>query len=73
MPTIKKPDGFNPYAAGNKSYGGGRPMPTVGAVDKTGYAVRDRLTKTRRNALLRRMKATNAKNYMSSDYLRGER
>lgn len=68
-----KPDGFNPYAAGAKRYGGGRSMPTVGAVDKTGYRVRDNIAKTRRNALLRRMKASNTKNYMSSDWLRGQK
>ena len=49
--------GFNPYAAGNKVYGAGRPMPNVGAVNKEGYRKRDRLAKARRDAMLRRMKA----------------
>jgi len=61
--------GMNRYAVGNKVYGGGRPMPTVGPVDKAGYKVRDRMTKTRRNALLRRLKAQQSGRYMSSDYL----
>lgn len=33
---------FNPYAAGAKSYGGGRSAPNVGkTANKTGYAMRD--------------------------------
>lgn len=47
--------GFNPLAAGHKSYGGGRPMPTSGKVtDKKGYAMRDAKAKARREALLKR-------------------
>ena len=46
--------GFNPYAAGNKTYGTGRPAPTYGAVDKTGYAMRDGQAAARRDALMRR-------------------
>jgi hypothetical protein len=47
--------GFNSYAAGNKSYGSGRPMPTVGMVqNKTGYAMRDGKMAARREALMRR-------------------
>lgn len=47
--------GFNPYAAGHKSYGGGRPMPTSGKVtDKVGYGQRDAEAKARRDALLKR-------------------
>lgn len=62
--------GFNPYAAGNKVYGAGRPMPTVGPVDKAGYRTRDRLAAARRNAMLRRMKAQLAGNQMSADVRR---
>jgi len=62
---------FNPYAAGNKIYGGGRSNPTSGPVDKAGYRERDLKSKARRNALLRRMKATQTGRYMSSDYLGG--
>lgn len=47
--------GFNPYAAGHKAYGGGRPMPTSGKVaDKTGYGLRDAKAQARRDALLKR-------------------
>ena len=46
--------GFNPYAAGNKAYGTGRPAPTYGQVDKTGYAMRDGKAAARRDALMRR-------------------
>ena len=47
--------GFSAYAAGNKSYGSGRPMPTMGKVqDKSGYAMRDGKMAARREALLRR-------------------
>lgn len=37
-----KPDGFNPFAAGNKAYGGGRPFPTKGPVNPVGHNARDR-------------------------------
>lgn len=46
--------GFNSFAAGNKVYGQGRPAPTYGAVDKTGYAMRDGKAAARRDALMRR-------------------
>lgn len=47
--------GFNALAAGNKSYGSGRPMPTMGKIaDKTGYAMRDGKMAARRDALMRR-------------------
>lgn len=48
--------GFNPYAAGKKHYGTGRPMPTVGKVrDRAGYTIRDNKAAARRDAMLRRM------------------
>lgn len=48
--------GFNPYAAGKKHYGSGRPMPTVGKVkDKVGYGVRDGKAAARREAMVRRL------------------
>jgi len=47
--------GFNPYAAGKKKYGAGRPMPTTGKlVDKAGYTQRDAKAKARKEALIRR-------------------
>lgn len=47
--------GFNSMAAGNKVYGGGRPMPTMGKIsDKSGYAMRDGKMAARREALMRR-------------------
>ena len=64
---------FNAYAAGNKVYGAGRSFPTMGPVDKLGYRERDAKTRLRRNAMLRRMKAGNAKNYMNKDWLGGPR
>lgn len=49
--------GFNPYAAGRKVYGGGRSMPNIGPVnDKLGYAERDNKAKAKKNILLRRLK-----------------
>lgn len=39
--ATKQSDGFNKFAAGRKIYGGGRPMPTIGPVDKSGYRERD--------------------------------
>jgi hypothetical protein len=48
--------GFNPYGAGKKHYGSGRPMPTVGKVtDRAGYKQRDVKAAARRDALLRRI------------------
>ena len=60
---------FNSYSAGNKVYGGGRPMPTIGPVDPMGYAERD--AKKHRpmwqNAAARRLMAMKKKNPMSAD------
>lgn len=51
----KPESGFNPYAAGKKKYGVGRPMPTTGKVsDKAGYTERDAKMKARKEALIRR-------------------
>lgn len=50
---VSKSGAFNPYAAGDKTYEGGRPFPNVGKVGakgKAGYAQRD----ARRQAVLRR-------------------
>jgi len=58
---------FNPYSVGDKVYGSGRPMPTLGPVNKQGYRERDRLAAARRQALLRRMQMSQAGNYMSPD------
>jgi len=63
-------EAFNRYAVGNKVYGGGRSMPTLGPVDPLGYRERDLAIKSRRNALLRMLKANSKKNYMNSDWLR---
>lgn len=69
--TPLKAYNYNPYAVGNKIYGGGRSFPTSGPVDPSGYRERDLQTKARRDAMLRRMRAQVSHNYMSSDYLRG--
>jgi len=62
--------GFNPYAAGAKVYGSGRYNPTMGPVDKTGYAERDRKLQVRRNALQAKLKAKGKGAYASSDSMR---
>jgi len=67
----KKAYDFNSYAVGHKVYGGGRDFPNSGPVDKLGYRERDRKTRARRNALLRRLKAGQGKKYMSKDWLGG--
>lgn len=59
-----------PYLVGNKIYGGGRSFPTMGPVDKLGYAERDAKMAARRGALLRQMKSNAKGNYMSADSLR---
>lgn len=73
---LQKPDGYNPYAAGEKVYGyGSRHNPTSGPVSASGqqgYAQRDNQVQAKKNALLSRMKMAEAGNYMSSGYLRGE-
>lgn len=60
-PTPNKPpgfSGFNPYAAGAKRYGSGRPMPNIGPVqDKLGYSIRDRQAEARKQAILKRLKS----------------
>lgn len=53
-----------PYLVGNKVYGGGRSFPTMGPVDRLGYAERDASHRARRNVLLRQMRA-NAKGEIS--------
>jgi len=62
--------GINPYAVGNKIYGGGRSFPNMGPVDKLGYRERDAKSKARRNAVLRRLKATSSAKYASPDAMR---
>ena len=61
---------FNEFAAGAKVYGCGRYNPTMGPVDKTGYAERDRKLKVRRNALQAKLKARGKGAYASSDAMR---
>jgi hypothetical protein len=61
---------FNSFAAGAKVYGGGRYNPTMGPVDKTGYAERDRKLKVRRNAVQAKLKAQSKGAYASSDSMR---
>jgi len=62
----------NPYAVGNRIYGGSRSFPNIGSSDPLGYKERDLKARARRNALLRRMKASQKGRYMSADYLRGK-
>lgn len=62
--------GFNPYAAGNKYYGGGRSMPNIGPVGSPqGYEERDNRAQARKNAIMRRMKGQNTGNPMDSSVL----
>lgn len=61
---------FNPYSAGARVYGGGRMNPTMGPVDKAGYAERDRARRAKLNALRAKTKAMSNKNYASPDFMR---
>lgn len=61
---------FNPYAAGAKTYGMMRDAPNIGPVDKDGYRERDAKHRTRRNAILRRMKKEMGGNYGHPDFRR---
>ena len=57
---------FNPYAAGNKTYGSGRPIPTIGPVaSPQGYDERDNRARARMNAIQRRMKGSATGNPMT--------
>lgn len=56
-----------PYSVGNKIYGGGRSFPTMGPVDKLGYAERDAKMRARRSALLRQMQSNLKGNYLAAD------
>lgn len=69
--TAKAGGGFEAMAAGNKTYGGGRPMPTIGPVDPLGYAERDRKAKSRRNAMLSQIQAMQGQNAFSAQNLAG--
>jgi hypothetical protein len=62
---------FNPYAAGNKIYGGGRPHPTQGPVDPMGYKERDGNKRpVAQNAAQRKLQAMKRKNFFSADFMR---
>lgn len=65
MAFMSKRD-YLPYVVGQRVYGGGRLFPTSGPVDKTGYRERDLKHKARRQAMLNRLKAQQAGNFMSS-------
>lgn len=51
--VAKAGGGFNRLALGAKTYGAGRSAPTMGKVNKLGYAERDAKLKARNAALLR--------------------
>ena len=61
---------FTPYAAGKKIYGQVSSSPTMGPVDKTGYADRDRKLAARKNAVLQKVKGMNRGAYNNADVLR---
>jgi hypothetical protein len=70
--------GWNPYAAGPKTYGiEGRPQATQGPLNspaaKRGYQERDRDVQARKQAVLSRMQAARNGQYMDRDFLRGIR
>lgn len=60
---------FNPYAAGNKRYGGGRSAPNIGPVDPLGYRERD-AERLRRNAAMQKLKAMKGRDFFSADWMR---
>lgn len=66
-----QPHDFNPYAAGNKTYGMLRSAPNIGAVDKLGYRERDAEARARNAAIIQRLKAMQSGNYMSKSFLGG--
>jgi hypothetical protein len=54
-------------AAGKKIYGQVSSSPTMGPVDKTGYAERDRKKSAHRNAVLRKIQGMNRGAYADTD------
>lgn len=69
--AVKRHRDMNPYAAGNVIYNGSSRSPHSGMkLDPLGYKSRDAKAKVRRNAVLRRMKAQNTKNFNAPDWLR---
>lgn len=65
--------GFNPYAAGNKHYGGGRNFPNMGPVSgqgMLGYNQRDNEARAKKNAILRRLKGQATGNPMNANVAR---
>lgn len=73
MEPFVKPKTYNEYAAGRKTYGSGSPVATMGKVDPLGYKERDRIIKARRNAILRRLRAGQSGNLMTTDWLGGQK
>lgn len=73
MAYNRQPYDYQKYGVGRKIYGGGRAYPNAGPVrDKLGYKERDAKNRTKRSALLRRMKAGQKGKYMSADWLRNK-
>jgi len=68
MLSFDKPDAYTPYAAGPKTYGlGASTSPhAMGLLDKSGYQERDLLAQARKDAVLRKMKAQQQGQLMSS-------
>lgn len=62
--------GSSPYAAGQRVYGGGRPMPTIGPVDKMGYKERDAKQNAKKRAMAQRVKANQKGNFFSPNAMR---
>lgn len=70
LPTPLGGPGINPYAAGKKHYGAGRPMPNIGPVsDKLGYAIRDNETAAKKSAIRRRLAVQPQGDPNNIDYL----
>jgi hypothetical protein len=64
---LKKPDAYNPYAAGPKVYDGSAMGPNTGpASDKAGYMKRDAQARAQRSALMKKLEAN--KNGMPDTY-----
>lgn len=58
---------YLPYAAGDKTYGGGRDAPNLGPVDPTGHRERDLKYHARRTAMQRRLRAIKNGEFGSPD------
>lgn len=66
-----RPSGFNAFAAGDKVYGMLRSAPNIGPSDPMGYMERTRQIQARKDAIMRRMKASVNQDFAKANLSQG--